>query len=306
MSRLLSFHLTTIRRLLVLGVGLCCFATASANTPASIDKKTQEAKLNNTIEHLSAPLYTPFIERYMLDEIKDLRVTLAAQKHELMQQILDREHHSIDRGVTYATDTITYFFYLIAAATSVLVLVGWKSMHDIKERAHSLADEEISRIVQQYEQRLEAIENEVKSKSQHIRKNKEDIELTQEVQSLWLRAQQEASPAGKISIYDKILTLKKDDCEALTYKADSVLELNEPQWAANLCHQALDIDPQNSHAFYQLGCVYTALNNFDEAVHYLQKAITKNEAYRSEINADPALKKLKTFEPFEKLVAVAH
>ena len=63
--------------------------------------------------------------------------------------------------------------------------------------------------------------------------------MTQEIQSLWFRAQRDSSPACKITVYDAFLKLRADDCEALTYKADAVLELNEPQWAINLCQQAL-------------------------------------------------------------------
>lgn len=282
--------------------GLSAFsAKAESVTPDSTAEQAKEV-----VEALEAPLYNPFVERYVLDEIKQLRIEHAQTKNELIQQIVDREHNSVDRGVAYATDTITYFFYLIAGATSVLVLVGWTSIREIKERVHSLADEEISRLVLQYEQRLDVIEGEIQKKTEHIQENKAGIELTQEVQSLWLRAQQESSPAGKIAVYDRLLTLRPDDCEALTYKADTVLELDEPQWAANLCHQALAIDPENSHAFYQLGCAYAAMDNLDESIIFLEKAIAKNESYRAEMNLDPALKKLKGFEPFEKMISSTH
>ena len=52
----------------------------------------------------------------------------------MIQQIVDRELSTADRAVSYATDTVTYFFYLIAGATSILLLVGWTSIHDMKKR----------------------------------------------------------------------------------------------------------------------------------------------------------------------------
>jgi tetratricopeptide (TPR) repeat protein len=237
----------------------------------------------------------------MLDELKQLRAEQAQAKQELIQQIVDREHNSVDRAVAYATDTVTYFFYLIAAATSVLVLVGWTSIRDIKERVHSLADEEISKLIHEYEKRLATIEKQLQQKTLHIEENREEIELTQEVQSLWLRAQQDSSPANKINIYDEILKLRHDDCEALTYKADAVLELDEPQWAANLCHQALKIDPDNSHAFYQLSCAYTAMDQLDEALRYLAEAIRRRDSYLDDIREDPALQPLVKHDIFGKL-----
>lgn len=284
-------------RLTLLWLVLCWPMFLSASEAAD--------QLNTDIvNELDKPLYSPFIERYVLDELKQLRIEQAQTKQELIQQIVDRELNSVDRGVAYATDTITYFFYLIAAATSVLVLVGWTSIRDLKERAHSLADEEISRLINEYESRLESIENLLHQKTKHIDDNRDEIELTQEIQSLWLRAQQETSPANKIGIYDEILKLRSQDCEALTYKADAVLELNEPQWATNLCLQALKIDPENVHAFYQLACAYTAMHQFEEAVRYLGEALKRSDSYIDEVLADPALEPLVEDPAFEKLDTV--
>lgn len=256
------------------------------------------------LDKLDKPLYTPFIERYMLDELKQLRVDMSAQKAELIQQIVDRELESVDRAVTYATDTITYFFYLIAGASSVLVLVGWSSIRDIRERVHSWADEEISSLVSEYEQRLHLLEQQLRQKTQHIEENREEIELSREVQSLWLRAAQETNPSNKIAVYDRILKLRQNDCEALSYKADAVLELHEPQWAVNLCQQALQTDPNNTHALYQLACAHTVMGHYDEAVNYLSKVISHTDTYRDEIINDPSLKALHDFEPFQALFKV--
>jgi tetratricopeptide (TPR) repeat protein len=263
---------------------------------------SQVAEFEAEVEALNEPLYSPFIERYVLDELKQLRTDMAAQRHEITQQMVDREISAVDKAVSYATNTVTYFFYLIAGATSILVLVGWTSIREIRERVHSLADEEISKLVNQYEQRLHAIEQQLNQKTLHIEENREEIERTQELQSLWLRAAQEHSAAHKIGIYDQILKIKRDDCEALTYKADAVLELGEPQWASNLCHQALLIDPENSHAFYQLACSYTALSQYEEALFYLKEAISRSESYREEITQDPALQPLQEHPGLQKIL----
>lgn len=263
-------------------------------------------QLENEIENLQEPLYSPFIERYVLDELKQLRTDMAAQRVDLLQQIVDRQMASADRGVTYATNVVTYFFYLIAGVSSILVLVGWTSIREMKERVHSLADEQISKLVTEYEQRLHLIEKQLNQKTQHIEENREEIELTREVQALWLRAAQENNPANKIVVYDQILKLRRGDGEALSYKADAVLELGEPQWAANLCLQALEADAENSHAYYQLACAYTAMNQFDEAVRYLSEVLSRTDTYREEIINDPALEPLHSFDKFKELVNLDH
>lgn len=245
---------------------------------------------------------SPFVELYVLDELKQLRTDMAAQKNDLLQQIVDREITSIDRGVEYATNTVSYFFYLIAGASSILVLVGWTSIRDIKERVHLNADQQVTGLIETYEDRLRNIEKQLSQKTELFEENRAEIELTQELHSLWLRAGQDLGSHNKIATYDQILKLQPNDTEALTYKADAALELEEPQWAVNLCNQALAIDPDNGHAFYQLACAYTALNQFDEAIRYLDEALARSETYREDLLSDSALVPLKSYEPFNQLL----
>ena len=119
-----------LRQLICVFVLTVC-TTISVSSYSQSDNKNEDRQ-KSAIDELQKPLYSPFIERYVLDELKQLRIDFANQKHELMQQILDREHSAVDRGVTYATSTISYFFYLIAGATSLLVIIGWTSIRDIK------------------------------------------------------------------------------------------------------------------------------------------------------------------------------
>jgi tetratricopeptide (TPR) repeat protein len=263
---------------------------------------TQPEQFEAEVEQLEEPLYSPFIERYVLDELKSLRTDMAANRAELIQMMVDRELSAVDKAVNYATNTVTYFFYLIAAASSILVLVGWSSIREIKERVHTLADQEINSLVTEYEQRLRAIEQQLSKETQQIEENREKIERTQEVQSLWLRAGQETNPANKIAVYDQIMAIRPYDTEALTYKADAVLEISEPQWAINLCHQALESDPDNGHAFYQLACAHTALAQLDEAVHYLQRAVNCSETYREQSQNDPALSPLQSYPGLDEIL----
>ncbi|WP_347331391.1 TPR end-of-group domain-containing protein [Marinimicrobium locisalis] len=277
---------------------------ASVSVFGQQDEPDSEARqrVAEDIDKLEEPMYSPFIERYMLDELKQLRIDLSNQRADLIQQVVDRELNSVDRGVTYATNTVTYFFYLIAAVSSLLVLLGWNSLRDIKEKMSNLADEEVSKLVNAYEVRLRGIEKQITQKSLHIDANREEIERTQEIHSLWLRANQEQASANKIAIYDQILAIKPEDCEALTYKADVVLELGEPQWAVNLCQQALAIDSDNAHAFYQLACAHTSLGHYEEGIHFLAEALNRAESYRESLMQDPALFPLHDLPGFQELV----
>ncbi len=283
---------------LLLGHSFCLADSAEQ----AQQRQLQEEKSQQKVAQLQQPLYTPFVERYVLDELKQLRIDMANQRIEITQQITDRQLDSVDKGVTYATNTITYFFYLIAGVSSILVVVGWTSIREIKERMRNLADSEIGKLIDTYEARLRDIEKQLSQKTRHIDQNREEIERTQEIHSLWLRAAQENAANNKLPIYDRILQLKPEDCEALTYKADAVLELGEPQWAINLCQQALRQDPDNAHAFYQLACAYTSLGQKEEALHYLQETLSRADSYRDAIASDPALAPLQELASFQQLL----
>ncbi len=271
------------------GLFLPLFAIA-AEGAVGVD---QEKQLEAHIETLDEPLYSPFIERYLLDEVKSLRIDMERKHRELSQEVVDRELAAADKAVSYATDTVTYFFYLIAGASSILVLIGWNSLREIKEKVHSEANAQVAELVEEYEQRLKAIESRLQKETAHIKTNREEISLTQELHSLWLRASQETSPAAKILIYDQILELRPDDIEALTYKADAALDQGESQWAINLCQQALSRDEENGHALYQMACALSAEGKFDEAARYFLLAVEQSEAYREELGRDEALAALK-------------
>lgn len=270
---------------------------------AEAGEKAEQAQ--KVVERLNAPLYSAFTERYILDELKSLRTDMAAQRVEFIQQITDRQIEAVDRSVSYATNTVSNFFYIIAAVSSVLVIVGWTSIREMKEKMGNLADKELRKLIGAYEVRLREIEQQLREKSTYIDENREAIERTKEIHALWLRAAQESAPANKITVYDQILALNPRDCEALTYKADAALESNEPQWAINLCQRALQLDPSNAHAFYQLACAHAALAHFDDAINFLTKALINGDARLDDFAKDPALQPLHHLPAFEQLLVDA-
>lgn len=265
-------------------------------------EQQQEKDAQEVVDQLEKPLYNPFLERYVLDELKQLRVDVANAKLELTREVVDRELSVSDKALNYATSTVTYFFYLIAGASSILVFIGWTSIRDLKDKVQHHADEEISRLVNIYEGRLQKIENEITQKSKHIEENRQEIELTQGIHALWLRAAQEHAPQNKISLYDEILRLHPNDVEALTYKADAVLDINEPQWAMNLCQQALFNDPNYAHAYYQLACSQVALGQLNLAVSALREAVARSDFYVEEMARDEALRALRDHEGFQQII----
>jgi len=167
--------------------------------------------------------------------------------------------------------------------------VGWSSIREIRDRVQTIADEKVGRLVEEYEERLERVEKELLRKSRIIQENQHELEVTNAVQSLWVKATQETSWEQKIRLYDRILELRPDNAEALTYKADAALELNQHQWAISLCNQALTLDPDSGHAYFQLACAYADLGASRIALDYLKKAVTISDEYREQARQEQRL-----------------
>lgn len=267
------------------------------------DRSRMEQRAAETVDQLEEPLYNPFVERYVLDELKQLRQEMAEQRATMIKTVTDRELSVADRSMTYAVDTITYFFYVIAAVSALLVILGWNSMREVKEKVEQLAHEEVNRITETFEERLRRIEDELQQKSEKIRSTQHQLSITNEIHSLWLKATQESQPENKIAIYDQILAIKPDDTEALTYKADEALALGETGWARSLCNRALAIDPENGHAYYQRACANAEVGSVDEAISDLYRAVDLSPAFREDAVRDSSFEKLKDNERFIKLTS---
>lgn len=277
----------------------------NSNNSSTASETFSDNDVAASIEQLDEPMYSPFIERYLLDEVKSLRQDMMNFRVEYSDKLNAKQLELATQSVTYSIDTVTYFFYLIAGVTSLLVVIGYANIRDIKEKAHTYADREVTKLVSSYEKRLKAIEKNLKEKTAVIEENREEIEKTNEIHSLWLRASQEASPQAKIEIYDQILSLRPFDIEALTYKADAALELDETKWAINLSEQALSIDPENGHAYYQMACAYAQRNEPSVALEFLEKAIDVAASYREEAKTDDSFKGLRRMPEFKAMTSEA-
>ncbi|EMP55294.1 hypothetical protein MSNKSG1_11623 [Marinobacter santoriniensis NKSG1] len=290
------------RHLVALFVLLGMAGTLQAQEKTTPDNTVTAADVQKRIQNLDKPMYTPFVESYLLQETKDLRREIQNTRAELIEKVVDKELSVADKSMSYATDTVTYFFYLIAGATSILVVIGWNSIRDMRNQLGSVAEKRVNELVVEYESRLKSIEEQLQQKSDIIQQNQEEIERTNEVHSLWLKASQETSQQNKIAAYDRILDMRPDDVEALSYKADAVLEMQEPLWAISLCQRALRLAPDNGHAHYQLACAYAEIGRWEDAVSTLEKAIDISEAYRDDASVDPSFEQLLEHESFRTLV----
>ena len=162
-----------------------------------IDLYAQE-KIDMPEEKINEPLYKPFIERYILDELKQLRKDQSTLRVEVTEKVADAKLDSSDRVIRYTADTTNIIFYIITAAASVLVFLGWKSLSDIKDNIESITSEKLSTLSKEYENRLNEIESKLKNRSAQIIATQEEVSNSNLIHSLWMRAGLEKSDQEKM------------------------------------------------------------------------------------------------------------
>ena len=243
----------------------------------------------------------PLIERYIIDELKDLRLENMKLRNELEKRVSRAEVEQTDRAARYMTDTIGNVFYLIAAATSILIFAGWNSLRDIRRKTEETVESRLDKITQKYNSELQSLQETLTLQSKKILDNQNKIYNTQYIHSLWMRSNLETNPQSKIDLYDEILKVNSNDAEVYAYKADAVLDMDEYEWALKLSDKAIAIDPEYGYAYWQRSCANAVLGNKREAIEDLETAIEKAPHLREEIDTEELFANLKENEAFEKL-----
>lgn len=244
----------------------------------------------------------PLMERYILDELKALRTEQQDLEKRMIIQITDRELAVADKSLNYSNVTVTYFFYVIAAVASLVALIGWQSLKEMKQNTREMADKQLSKIAQDYEKKFGELERDLKRKTRIITENNREIEIINEVHNLWLRAQNVQTAEQKMDVYDEILKVRPGDLEALTYKADAAMEMREFHWALNLCNRVLEVDDQNAHALFQRACAYAQLGAEVQAIDDLQRSITASSSMRELVIEETDFDPLRGLDRFEALL----
>ncbi|MBO6771327.1 MULTISPECIES: hypothetical protein [unclassified Thalassospira] len=222
----------------------------------------------------------PLMERYVLDELKNLRTEMQGMRAELLREVVNRQLEAIDKAISYSSNTVTYFFYFVAAVGALLTMLGWQSLRELKSSVRNLADTELRRLSEEFEARLSSLEDELRLKSKLINEHQHEIERTQTIHALWLQANQLSNPRSKIETYDKILELAPGDPEVMAYKADAALQLGDRDWALSLCNRLLAEEPESANGYYQRACANAGLGFREAALADLQRAVELSESMR--------------------------
>jgi tetratricopeptide (TPR) repeat protein len=256
----------------------------------------------NEVQLLEKRLFEPFIERFILDEITKLNKKQLQIEIDLVNTLAENKLEVTDRSIKFATNTVNNIFYTIAIGTSLLLLFGWHSLKELKDDTKRSVEKRISKLTEEYEIRVLELERSASKRAKEIAENQENIERGEAIQALWKRAGLENSQQEMINIYNEIIKLNPHDVEALTYKADVLLELDEPRWAMTLCDEAIAIDNNYGLSYWQRACALVQIGLVEEGLRNIKIAVRISPTLRAELMREANFDSIHDNDDFKGLV----
>jgi len=121
-----------------------CFVSLLNTVNAQESAAPTEEQQQQALAQLNEPMYKPLLERYILDELKAVRQDQQQLREDVTKQVTHAQLDTADRALIYTTDTINNVFFIITATASILVLVGWNSLRDVKNKVEDIVNTRVS------------------------------------------------------------------------------------------------------------------------------------------------------------------
>lgn len=224
-------------------------------------------------------------DRFILTELKELRIWLEWVKREIYSEIQANQLETVDKALSYSANTVNFFFVFITIIIMWFWIVWWRTIWDIKKSTKESMDRKTSKIIDNFENQIAELEKE------------------QKVNIFWRQFNIVESDKEKMDMLDKIYNLKPDS-QYLTIERwniylsmwlfEKVLEVTE----SIISGERTEHQP---HALYNSACAHNWLNNIEKVVseitYLLQlapeyKDIILESEYLESVFNNPQIKKL--------------
>lgn len=244
----------------------------------------------------------PLTERFILDEVRNLRVDLETVHRELNEKIVTREYEAVNKALSYSSNALNYFSFFLTLAIGFLAIFGWRSIKEIKDSAHNMVEKESNKIVKDLRRRIEKTEEDLDEKRKSILKSQQEFEARQKINTLWGNASREKDDRKKLEILEEIQKLSHMDSDVFAKKSGAYLRIGLVEAALKATENALLIDPTHSIALYNKACAHARLGNTEAAIKDLTESITINPNLKSSAETDKDLNNIRNRKEFAELL----
>jgi len=231
-------------------------------------------------------------QRFILTELKELRIQLEATKRELNEELNARELATVDRALSYSGNTVNFLWLIITMAVTGFWLVGWRTMKDVRENLTTNFEKEVQKRVKAEQKKLEEFmkkfEQDQLKQSQDILQNQEYIKNKQEAWYIWSQYNREENSTSRLDLLEKISSIWLEEDEILIHTEKSWIYSELALWdkVIESADKWLEISSDNTTLLYNKASALVMLEQNDEAVKVLSNVIGVNPSMKEEILED--------------------
>jgi adenylate cyclase len=120
---------------------------------------------------------------------------------------------------------------------------------------------------------------------------------------LGMRAEATAARRRAIKLIEQRLNLNPDDARAYNLGATTLAKLGNIPRAMEFAAMSLSIEPDDPLCLYNVACLYALTDKREEALGYLERAVTNGFGHKVSMENDPDLDSIRKTPWFQ---AIAH
>lgn len=238
-------------------------------------------------------------QRFILTELKELRIDLEVHQREIANTINTKELSTVDRALSYSANTVNFFFVVLTIAVMWFGIFGWKTMKDVKENLSSNFEKEVQKRINAEQKKLEQFmtkfEKEQLAQSKEILENQEYMQKKQEWAYYWSQFNREEDSVVRLELLDKIwiLNIEDDDLFIFIERAQIYITLGLWDKALETSELGLEISSENTTLLYSKAEALVMLENTEDALKVINNILVIKPAIKEEIMEDPTFENLR-------------
>lgn len=297
----IQFHYKIMKKILLFLLLLSSFQSVVFSAIEPEDEYIYLSEVNTASgSEIIVPEDINWTQRFILTELKELRIQLEATRRELNEELNTRELASVDRALSYNANTVNFFWIIITIAVTGFGLVGWRTMKDVKENFSEKFEKQVQKRVKEEQKKLEhfmiEFKHEQMKQSEDILKNQEFIQKKQEAGYIWSQYNREENSTSKLELLEKIASIWLDEDEILIHIEKSWIYAELALWdkVIESADKWLEISPDNTTLLYNKASALVMSEQADEAVKVLSNVIWVNPAMKEEILEDPMFENIQS------------
>ncbi|MCH8518336.1 hypothetical protein LAT59_01035 [Candidatus Gracilibacteria bacterium] len=248
-----------------------------------------EERQTSTGTELIIPEDINWTQRFILSEMRELRIDLETMRRNIYTELNERELRTVDRALSYSGNMVNFLWLILTMAVTGFGLVGWKTMKDVRENLSKNFEKQIGRQVYTQQKALEEFmqkfQEEQLAQSQEILRNQEYIQKRQEIGYYWSQYNREENTQKRLEFLEKIdaFHLEENTLLILIEKASIFAELGLWDKVLDVTEAGLLSDTENSSFLKYKAQAHIMLEEIDEGLQVLKTLLILYPAMKEEI-----------------------